>query len=913
MDDSNHSGNGLGERFRAKRSEHVQKQLARLIHTKVRDARSAPDQAKKRWPFELIQNAHDAGERHGRDGVTMTFKLIDGTLTFEHDGAPFEMDDLVALLEGGSSKDFESRETTGRFGTGFLVTHVLSEVVRVAGVLDEDGGHHAFEVGLNRPDNEDDILKNISTSESAVSKAWSISDYSSRPTATFEYSVKSSDPALAGLDMLEETLPHLFGSCPHLREVKIQRGNHTKCWNAERRTEPHERDGVWIIEVAASSYDERGEEAEWKVIQAKTDPEADGWLLLALRRVDSNWEVSRPGQVPSVFRQLPVLGGPALSTWVILDGEFDLDQERTSVHVDGEHGRPVSEAFAALEGLALVAAQEGWGDGYRVAQLAAPENLDGSAKKVWHEILSSTAKRLSHRPLVETFRAGTLPAVQTEGVQRWTDFIPRESSGLSHADLWELASECKEAYPPVQSKSEQWSEIAKGWEGLGVPIRWTDLEEIGEFASREAAKVEDLAVEGDHYNWMARYLDAVGRSWQATGGIAKSHVKHLLPDQHGNLHDFGQLQIDENVSDQVKDIAFSVGLDIRSKLLDKCVIQELTDKGLKVGKDALREATLGEMTEDDAVRDLVRHISEVLPEEKTVSEEKKKEAAASVKLLEHLWRSEVWSSQSKEAREVAWKVPLLAADRRAYRAGSQRLMVPPVALWHEAAKPFANAYPEGRILDDLYADAEGCKNVLEALANWGIAHHGLLTKSQRKELQERGLRAIAAEPTEVEDATLQREELTQIALLEPAVINHCKESRELAQALLGLIVCYVAPEDESWRSTVEKSVFASGVSKQVELTPSLWLADLKSKPWIPVEGEQLTQHVPTPELLRELIEPEWLEDNPDGADLLVRHFGMDALDVRLLAAAADEETRQRLRGGLARIIEIAGHNPKMIG
>jgi hypothetical protein len=48
-------------------------------------------------------------------------------LIFEHDGAPFTSDELAALLTGGSSKEFESEVTTGRFGTGYLVTHVLAE------------------------------------------------------------------------------------------------------------------------------------------------------------------------------------------------------------------------------------------------------------------------------------------------------------------------------------------------------------------------------------------------------------------------------------------------------------------------------------------------------------------------------------------------------------------------------------------------------------------------------------------------------------------------------------------------------------------------------------------------------------------------------------------------------------------
>lgn len=716
--------------------------------------------------------------------------------------------------------------------------------------------------------------------------------------------------------MLEQTLPHLFGSCPRLRGVEIQRENRTTRWRSEPGTELREHNGVWINEVAVFSVDEDDERNVWRVIRAEIAPDARGGLLVALRRSGETWEVSKPGRVPSVFRQLPVLGGPALSTWVIIDGEFDLDQERSSVHVMGEYGRPLSDAFAALEGLALLATREGWANGYRVAQLAVPtEDLGEAAMKVWHGVLSSTAGTLAQRPLVTTIRAGMLPAVQTDGYDHWVDFVPRAPLGLSQAELWDLASKCMGADPPVKSESEGWSEIARGWEALGVPILWTDLEKIGKVASDEVDTVADLAVEGEPYPWLARYLDAVGRTWQATDGITKSHVKHLLPDQHGKLHDFGQLQIDVNVSDQVKEIADNVGLDIRAQLLDKHVVQALTEGRLEAGKYAIREASLGEMTEDDAVRDLVGHISEALPDGKVVSEENQNAATASVALLEHLW-----SSQGKEAREVAWEVPLLAADRRAYRAGPQRLMVPPVPAWPEAAQPFANAYPEGRVLDDRYSDTEGCKNVLKALASWGIAHDGLLTKSRPADLRERGLRAIAADAAEVEDARLRGEDLaaltqalTQIALLQPEVIEHSKQSREEAQALLGLLVCYVAPNDKSWLKPVKTTIRThEGHKQEAHLTLSLWLADLKSKPWIPVEGEQITHYVPSPELLRNLIKPEWLEGNPLGVDLLTHHFDMDELEVRLLAAAGDEETRQQVRDDLARIVKVAGGDPQLI-
>ncbi|MCI0719185.1 MAG: hypothetical protein L0338_09485, partial [Acidobacteria bacterium] len=189
MDDGSDIGSRLITSFRETFNEQVQKALARRIHAKVRDARSDPDRAARRWPFELLQNAHDAGPRDGHDGISVTFELDEGVLRFQHDAAPFTMADIAALLTGGSSKDFDSRETTGRFGTGFLVTHALSERVQVSGVLELDGEHRDFKVTLHRPNDEALILRNLKESESALGETRRLPDLHDVPTATVEYVV----------------------------------------------------------------------------------------------------------------------------------------------------------------------------------------------------------------------------------------------------------------------------------------------------------------------------------------------------------------------------------------------------------------------------------------------------------------------------------------------------------------------------------------------------------------------------------------------------------------------------------------------------------------------------------------------------------------------------------------------------
>lgn len=181
-------------------------------------------------------------------------------------------------------------------------------------------------------------------------------------------------------------------------------------------------------------------------------------------------------------------------------------------------------------------------------------------------------------------------------------------------------------------------------------------------------------------------------------GITKSHLTHLLPDQHGNLRDANDLRRDAGIADRVKEISASVGLDLKAQLLDQRLIEELTKPEFASGLYAIREATGDELREDEAVSDLVQHLSEALPEDQKLADDSSIATTASIELLAHLW-----TSKGKAAEPIAWKVPILVADGTARRAGHRRLMVPPVSAWRETARPFSDAYPNSRVLSDRYA------------------------------------------------------------------------------------------------------------------------------------------------------------------------------------------------------------------
>lgn len=115
------------------------------INEKVNKAIKS-NEASRRWFWELMQNAIDTVA----EGEKITVKLvIDNTdagkiLKFQHDGGPFRkaqqkyrFDDFKNLINPTSGKSQEDKSTIGKFGTGFLSTHIVSLKIGVQGIFED--------------------------------------------------------------------------------------------------------------------------------------------------------------------------------------------------------------------------------------------------------------------------------------------------------------------------------------------------------------------------------------------------------------------------------------------------------------------------------------------------------------------------------------------------------------------------------------------------------------------------------------------------------------------------------------------------------------------------------------------------------------------------------------------------------
>ena len=321
---------------------------------------------------------------------------------------------------------------------------------------------------------------------------------------------------------------------------------------------------------------------------------------------------------------------------------------------------------------------------------------------------------------------------------------------------------------------------------------------------------------------------------------------------------------------------------------------------------ALADAIPAGVTEDEIVLNAVKLMGSRLPEDRSCADVASNVQLATVRLLAHLWES-----RKEAAASIARQVPLVASSRRAVRWSSERQFMGPVRAWPESAQPFADAYPPNRVLNDLYAGSEGNEipNVAPALAEWGMAVSDPIT-DVTIELKDRRLAALSGGDTT--GIVVLGERLSQIALLQPEVLNRCQEGIDQASALLGIVLCDVAQRDPAWKEQRTARGRRSNEVVEVPIRGALWLADLKVRAWVPQPGEddKPQKMVANAATLKDLLDPTWLQDNDDGIQLLSEWFGFDRLELRLMGIAENEQERQKLRNSLAGLVETGGADPQ---
>lgn len=193
------------------------------VAKRLRELNAPTDIDRKRWVWELIQNAKDTiASDHNRNDINVKIEIEGDVVKFRHDGNPFTADARFGLLFK-YSEDKENQESTGRFGTGFLTTHCLSKVVSIESNMytnEEQTKVCGFCVTMYRDGAiEQELLEGLDKMEK--SEDW-LEEPFEWTTFTYHVSTESGRKAIQlGVENFHENIAQTMLFCKELASVEL--------------------------------------------------------------------------------------------------------------------------------------------------------------------------------------------------------------------------------------------------------------------------------------------------------------------------------------------------------------------------------------------------------------------------------------------------------------------------------------------------------------------------------------------------------------------------------------------------------------------------------------------------------------------------------------------------------------------
>lgn len=467
--------------FSASQDKAHNRNIATKIHeemTKLRASVDASPTTPRRWVWELIQNAKDVNI-DGKVRVLIEAGLdgSDAHVTFKHNGGAFSAENIRFLIEQVSSKDRRNDSdgrptTTGRFGTGFLTTHLLSERVLVRGVAAGKGyAPRKFKLTLDRSGADlQDIIDAVQAAKD------SILDLDDQPEHTgyvpgkfntaFRYELADKtgkNVARAGLEDLDTCLPYTLAFVREIESIEYP----NRRLSLEEPDDDRVDDEVQILSVTAADPEAFADPESYSItvlssgmttIAIPVKQTADGVRILTLGP-----------NVPRLFCDFPLLGTEAFPFPVVInnptfnpteprDGVFLTRTDRPFPQID-HNKRIIEEALGLYLSLLEYASDNDW---QHLHLLAAVKPVSAELARLdqhWYktEILKPLRDTLLRSKIVRT-AAGTLAPIQTPGGKNNIWFPTGATEKLRRA-IWRCCKTWIPAQLPAQSDVEVWHDI----------------------------------------------------------------------------------------------------------------------------------------------------------------------------------------------------------------------------------------------------------------------------------------------------------------------------------------------------------------------------------------------------------------------------------------------------------------------
>lgn len=546
-----------------------------------------------RWIWELIQNAKDVVNSTGKVDIFVNFDENRKVIEFMHNGKLFLTKNIVFLIEQVSTKernelDRKEKKITGKFGTGFLTTHLLSKKVNVTGYLcDEDEPLYQFNIDIDRSsDNQLEIIKSIERSceqlnKNAVEVTKEINENNFNTCFTYELNALGIQTAKDGLNNLVASIAYVFAFVPEIKSITIQanttKGNYNQVLSRGDDLTVTLKNAQ-IITVC----DSRKKNPRY-IFTLKDETLTHLSIAVELLDVGEKATIQRPyGNLPKLFCDFPLLGTSDFAFPIVINNPyFEPTEPRDGIELES---RAEEKQFIKDNKLSLETAVEL----YKAALSFFVENnykgvynivkINEQPHKTWlnaewfdNKILEPIKEEIKYLNLITTNTGDKKPLF--EG---WDDpvvLIPKNQENREEMlKLWSLSNALFPQFLPKQDELEAWcSSLWDECKNLGIENIVQAIQ-----SSENISFLENILSGQDVFVWLNEFykllLTSEDESCKKT--IEQSEV---FLNQNGKFCCLNKVSFDKELDDTYKEVSLILDIDVKDKLLHKRVSTEISN------------------------------------------------------------------------------------------------------------------------------------------------------------------------------------------------------------------------------------------------------------------------------------------------------------------------------------------------
>ena len=863
---------------------------AQGVLNRLKELVSNREHMRTRWVGELLQNARDTSA--GDDTLIASIKHKEGEVVFRHNGHGFTKKEMAHLIYHGSTK-VEDRKTIGQYGTGFLTTHLLSPTIDVSGRLNDD---RSFKFSLKREvGSVEELRESMDQARDDFNNSLFVESTPNNFDTQFRYPIRGKGAANAvrdGLATLKRCAPFVVVFNKAFSCIEIKSPDETINFSVTNRQQLQE-DGLQETTVAEA---ENGTQKDRKYLLAQGEK---ALVAVPLESMGDGWTCLPLDGTPRLFLGFPLVGTEKFSFPAIInsfqftptenrDGVFLWQNNNDEDEANCKNQAVIEEACALLIRLLQFAASS---DYYNTFALA---NVPTIREQSWLD--PERLRGLLKEQLIERIRQ--TPAVLCEhgAIVPQDSILPFAEKEAGVETLWDLLDGLKKFRQKLPRRNEAvgWSKAIRSWAALRgcQPTSFDeafDGRKLAERVGEECGSLENLQELLREEVCAVKWLDRLYQFLKDDKLFDETRSLCIFPAQAGNLDELSNLHRDQDIAEELKDIAELLGWDIRRELRDKR-LPSLTNEG-----------GAGDWDSGYVVQHLIAKLQKYADEKPD-----DKFAEASVHLFTWIVGQKNWD------RLRGFPVFAKEGDsdnRRAFRLDlseeDDNRPLAPIRAWPENLQPYSDLFPWRYILADDFFEASPDPDIWQTLDEKGFLKRGvIITKNVYFKT------FLPNEPLseESDHETADKIAVTNVAFLttpDIGAIDRVRGSQRLARIFWCFLTEWLVVNDSEGLEIKEARCDCDETHRYYRAE---WLEPLVKRTWVPREGGRRDRA--TAQSLASLLrDSEWapssLNENPAAVKLL-EVIGVTRFDLTREFVAENPETRTELDNTFTDILVATG-------